>query len=86
MKTDSATLPSLLVVVWKDCPGSDGEAVQVEAVVPVGAPDQRQAVRTDAFERVAHAALQVFVERRFAAGLVVVGHRLIQDRPDRRFP
>ena len=46
-----------------------GEAVQVEAVVPVGAADQRQAMRPEALERVAEAALQMLVERRFGAGL-----------------
>ena len=57
------------------------EAVEVQAVVPVGAPDQRQAVRADAFEGVADAALQVLIERRLAARLVIVGNLLIQDRP-----
>ena len=60
--------------------GRVGEAVQVQAVVPVGAADQRQAVRPEPVERVADAALQVLVERRLAAGLVVVGHRLVEDR------
>ena len=33
------------------------EAVEVQAVIPIGAPDQGQAVRADAFEGVSHAAL-----------------------------
>ena len=43
IKTDSATGPSAGPKVWKDSPGVVGEAVQVQAVVPVGAADQRQA-------------------------------------------
>ena len=81
MKTDSATLPSLLAVVWNDSPGSSEKRVEVQAVVPVGAADQRQPVRPQPVERVLDAALQVLVERLLGAGLVVVGHRLVQDAP-----
>ncbi len=80
MNTDSATLPSLLVVVWKTLPGFP-RRVQVETVVPIRPADQRQAVRADALERIADAALQVLVKRRLAARLVIIGHRLIQNRP-----
>ena len=44
MKTLSATGPSLGPVIWKLSPGCCGEAVQVQAVVPVGAADEGQAV------------------------------------------
>ena len=60
--------------------GRVGEAVQVEAVVPVGAPDQRQAVRAEALERVVDRAPEVVGERSLAAGLVVVRDRLVEDR------
>jgi hypothetical protein len=58
-----------------------GEAVEIEAVVPVGAADERQAVRPKALQGVVEAALQVLVERHFRARLVVVGHRLVEDAP-----
>jgi hypothetical protein len=61
--------------------GRVGEAVEIQAVVPVGAADQRQAVRPEPLQRVAEAALQVLVERLLGAGLVVVGHRLVEDAP-----
>src|ERR1035437_7227970 len=62
-------------------PGRVGEAVQVETIVPIGAPDERQAMGTETIERVAEAALQMLVERRFGAGRIVIGHTLIQDAP-----
>ena len=86
MNTDSATLPSLLVVVWKDWPGRVREAVQIEAIVPIGAADQRQAMRPEPFERVLEAALQMLVERLFGAGLILERHRLVQNAPVARFP
>ena len=61
--------------------GRVGEAVQVEAVVPVGATDQRQSMRSQAVERVLEAALQVLVERLLGARLIVVGHRLVENAP-----
>ncbi len=45
-----------------------GEAVEVEAVVPVGPPDERQAVRTEPVERVLHRAMQVLEQRPLAPG------------------
>src|SRR5208283_1351971 len=62
-------------------PGRVGEAIQVEAIVPIGAPDERQAMGTETIERVAKTALQMLVERRFGAGCIVIGHWLIQDAP-----
>ena len=58
-----------------------GETVEVQAIVPVGAADERQAVRAEAFERVIEAAAQVFVERLLGAGLVLELHRLVEDAP-----
>ena len=43
--------------------GRVGEAVQVEAVVPVGAADERQAVRAEVLERVVERALEVLEQR-----------------------
>ena len=58
-----------------------GEAVQVQAIVPVGAADQRQPVGSKPIQCIGKAALQVVVERRLGARLVVVRHRLVQDAP-----
>ena len=63
-----------------------GKTVQVQAVVPIRAPDQRQAVRAEPVERVLQAALQMLVERLLGARLVFVGDRLVEDATDRRFP
>ncbi len=56
-----------------------GEAVEVEAVVPVGPADERQAMGPEAVERVAQRPAQVLAERRLGAGLVGVGDRLVED-------
>ena len=58
-----------------------GEAIQVEAIVPIGTADQRQTMGAETLERVMEAALEMLVERRFGAGYVVVGHRLVEDAP-----
>ena len=55
--------------------------IQIQAIVPVGAPDQRQSVWPHSFQRVLDGALQVFVERRFAPRLVIVGHAFGQNVP-----
>ena len=55
------------------------EAVQVQAVVPVGAANQRQAVGAFVGRQVAKAAAQVF-QQRLGEGVVVVEvHLLVQD-------
>ena len=79
MKTDSAVRPVRLPVVWNDSPGRLREAVQVQAVVPVGAADERQAVGAEVVEDVVERALQVLEERRRVLRVVVEGHRLLQD-------
>ena len=61
--------------------GSVREAVEVEAVVPVGAADEREAVWAEAGKRVVETALEVIVERLFRAGLVVELDRLVEDAP-----
>ncbi len=65
--------------------GCIGEAVQVEAVVPVGATDERQSMRPQAVYRVLEAALQVLVERLLGAWFIVVGNRFVEDAPIARF-
>ena len=79
MKTDSAVRPVRLPVVWNDSPGRLREAVEVQAVVPVGAADERQAVGAEVVEDVVERALQVLEERRRVLRVVVEGHRLLQD-------
>jgi len=61
--------------------GSVRKAVEVEAIVPVGAADERKAMWAEAFKCVIEAALQVLIERLFGAGFVVVLNRFIQDAP-----
>ena len=56
------------------------EAVEVQAVVPVRAPDQRQAVRAEVPEHVSEADRQVVEERRLAARPVVERNLLVEDR------
>ena len=58
-----------------------GKTIQVQAIVPVGAADERQAVRAEAFERVIETAAQVLVERLFGAGFVFELHRFVEDAP-----
>ena len=58
-----------------------GKTIQVQAIVPVGAADERQAVRTDAFERVIETAAQVLVKRLLGAGFVLELHRLVENAP-----
>jgi len=65
----------------KGLPRGVGKAVEIEAVVPVGTADQRQAVRADALERIGQAALQMFVKRGFTAGLIVIRDHLVKNRP-----
>ena len=63
-----------------------GETIEIQAVVPVGAADERQTVRPEPVERVLEAALQVLLQRRFGAGLIIEGHGFVEDRPSRRSP
>ena len=58
-----------------------GEDVEVQAVVPVGATDERQAVRAEVVQRVVQRPLQVLGERRLGAGFVLVSHRRVEDVP-----
>src|SRR5208282_4870025 len=58
-----------------------GEAVQVQAIVPIGAPNEWQSMRSKTLQRVTEAALQMLVERRLGAGRIVIGYPLIQDAP-----
>ena len=58
-----------------------GEAIQVQAIVPIGAANKRQAVGAKTVERVAKAALEVLVERFFRARRIIVRHEFIEDVP-----
>jgi hypothetical protein len=77
MKTDSATPPSLFSVVWNDSPGVSEKQLRLR--------QSRQAVRPDAVQGVPDGALEMLVERRLGARLVVVRDRLVEDRGVPRF-
>ena len=55
------------------------EAVQIEAVVPVGTADERQPVRTKILDNVIERHAQMLEERYLCSWLVVEGHHLIED-------
>ena len=57
------------------------EAVQVQAVVPVGPADQRQAVGAQMGMGVAEAPAQMLHQGLCSGHVVVKGNRLVQDRP-----
>jgi len=57
------------------------EAVQVQAVVPVGAANERKAVGAQPIQCIREAALQVVVERRLRTRLVVELDRLVKNAP-----
>ena len=59
--------------------GVVGEAVEVEAVVPVGAADEGQSVGAEVAHHVVEAHAQVFHEAHFGAGLIVEGHGFVED-------
>ena len=61
--------------------GLFGEAVQVQAVVPVRPADQRQAVRAAVIDDVVEGAAQVLAERGGQGRIVVKVDLLIQNRP-----
>ena len=56
-----------------------GETVEVQAVVPVGAADQGQAMRALVVDHMVEAVLQVLQQGAAIVGVAVVGSRLIQD-------
>ena len=58
-----------------------GEAVQVQAVVPVGAADQRQAVGTQMGAGKVEAAAQVLHQGLRLGFVVIKGYLLLQNRP-----
>ena len=78
MKTDSATPPSLFSVVWNDSPGVSEKALRLRQSFQSACP-MREAVGPQPVERVPERAVQVLVQRRFRAGLVVVGDRCVED-------
>ena len=56
------------------------EAVEIEAVVPVSAAYERDAVRPLVGDRVVHAPAQMLHERLRERSIIIKGHRLIQNR------
>ena len=56
------------------------EAVQVQAVVPVGAANQRQTMRTLVGAQIAKAAAQMLKQRLCKAVVVIKVHRFVQNR------
>ena len=60
--------------------GVPREAVEVQAVVPVGTANERQGVWAEVLDDVVHGHLQVLEERHLGAGLVVEGNHLVKDR------
>ena len=58
-----------------------GETIQVETVIPISAPDEREFVRPEPIEGVPETPLHVFEEGCFAPGPVVVLNGRIQNCP-----
>src|SRR5690606_25510318 len=56
------------------------EAVQIQTIVPVGAPNEREAVRTDVVQDVVEGALTVLEEALGLRFVVVEGDLLVEDR------
>ena len=61
--------------------GVGGEAVEIQAVVPVGSADERQLVWPKMRAGEPEAAAQMLHERRGVVRVAVKGHDLVQDRP-----
>ena len=57
------------------------ETVQVQAVVPVGAANERQAVGTKVGDGKVEAAAQMLHQALCLAGIIIKGHLLVQNRP-----
>ena len=57
-----------------------GEAVEIQAVVPVRAPDQRKTVGALVSDRVVHTPAQVLHKRLREGNIIIEGHGLIQNR------
>ncbi len=56
-----------------------GEAIEVEAVIPIRPANQRQLVGSQSIQRVLDRPLKVFEQGHFGAWLVFVGHQFIKD-------
>ena len=61
--------------------GMCGEAVEVQAVVPVGAPDERQLVRPQMRDGIAEAAAKMLHEGRCVLFVAVKCDAFVQNRP-----
>ncbi len=74
----------LAVLALKDLEGLSrllGKSVEIEAIVPVGVTDEGQAVGPAPVERVLQGALEMLIQRRLRAGLIVVGYGRVEDVP-----
>ena len=58
-----------------------GEAVEIQAVIPVGAADQRQAVGAEVRAGEPETAAQMLHKRRGVVRVAVEGHSFVQNRP-----
>jgi len=56
-----------------------GEAIEVQAVIPIRPANQRQLVRSQTFKCVLNSPLKVFEQGHFGASLVLVGHHFVKD-------
>jgi hypothetical protein len=65
----------------KGLSGRLGKDVEVEAVIPVCAADERESVGAEAIEGVLEAALEVVGEGLFCARPVLVDDRFVEDAP-----
>ena len=79
MKTLSATGPSLGPVVLEALSGSCGEAVQIQAVVPVGAADLGQSVGSPVVGCIPEAPAEVLHQGRFVGVTGIKGTHFIQN-------
>ena len=77
MNTLSATGPGDLETLARVL----GEAVQVQAVVPVRTPDERQTVGTQMGAGKVEAAAQVLHQSLRLGGVVIKGYLFFQNRP-----
>ena len=78
---DAFRLPALEVRTGLEVlAGLPAEAVQVQTVIPVGAADERQAVRAAVQSGISHAPAKMLHQRDFRALFIIEGRRFIQDR------
>ena len=79
MKTLSATGPRWGPVVWKALSGSCGEAIQIQAVIPVGAADLGQSVGSPVVGRIPEPPAEVLHQGCLVGVTGIKGTHFIQD-------